>query len=217
MLNHVAFLLAIACLPALADEPMSDEQFITKISVSIDAAHNLNHDVKLLGSGTVDLLDSGRQSKVGCGKSNPNPKPGECSGAYPIYPAAMPLADATAKEKATLAEAKRIPTAWVAWIDSDGTINIAFNARAGDYEVTTPHEVECNGVWSGIRTYYVSVKSADKTWQRAVDSDDTRFTWLKLGKGNEQDFSARLQALKDLRIIANAQIKTDPTKVALEK
>ena len=201
-------------LPALA-QTITDEQFVTAIKDGVRVAHDQNPEVKLLGIGTADLLDSGRPSKVGCGKSNPNPKPGECSGTYPIYPAAMSLTDAVENEKATPAKAKHIPTTWVAWRDGIGIINIAFNAKAGDYEVTTPYEVEDDGVWWGLNIYQISIRLGDEEFHTAIkNKGESLFTWLKLGKGGGQEFSARLKALEDLHIIANVQTNPEATTVA---
>lgn len=203
-------LLTLGGATAFAEGPVTipDERFIEEIQSAVAAAETKCPDgVELLGWGTASLLDSHRESKIRCGKGNPNPKPGECSDSYPIYPDPNPLATVVANEQGTKVEAKATATAWIAWRDLNG-VNIAFNSRRiGDYELSTVTEVEQDGRWTAIRIYSVTVKYEDKKWIDGPRIADAGFTCLTLGAANDSILE-RLEVLTKLGVIAD--VKLDP-------
>ena len=195
----LAGLACTLCLASFAERPptITDEQFVEQVKTAVQTAKAQNPDVELLGWGTANLLDSHRESKILCGRGNPNPAPGECSDPYPIYPTPKPLAVVIANEQKAKVEADSIETAWVAWRDVRG-INIAFNARVGDYELSTVTEVDDNGVWMASRKYYVGVLYAEKKLANGPEVKDAGFTWLIVGvTGN---LGERFHALEQLGV-----------------
>lgn len=201
----LAGLTCTLCLASFAERPaqISDEQFVNQMRAAIETAKTQNPDVELLGWGTALLLDSHRESKIRCGRGNPEPKPGECSDPYPIYPEAKPLATVIANEQAKKVETTSIETAWVAWRDIRG-VNVAFNARVGDYELSTVTEVDDNGVWVASRKYYVGVLYAEKKLAEGPEVADAGFTWLIVGAtGN---LGERFHALEELGVCKGAEL-----------
>ncbi|MBX3177745.1 MAG: hypothetical protein KF886_10315 [Candidatus Hydrogenedentes bacterium] len=208
-LSKVAIIF-VSWMTAVAEDPVTipNERFIEEIQSAVATAETKSpEEVELLGWGTASLLDSHRESKIRCGKGNPNPKPGECSDSYPIYPDPNPLATVVANEQGTKVEAKATATAWIAWRDLNG-VNIAFNSRRiGDYELSTVTEVEQDGRWTAIRIYSVTVKYQDKGWIDGPRIADAGFTCLTLGAANDSILE-RLEVLTKLGVIAD--VKLDP-------
>lgn len=193
---------------ATAEGPVTtpDEQFIEEIKDAVATAEAKNpQGVELLGWGTASLLDSHRASKIRCGKGNPNPKPGECSDVYPIYPEPKPLETVVANEQRAKEKATPTETVWVAWRDLNG-VNIAFNSgRIGDYELSTVTEIDEDGRWTAIRIYSVTVKYQDKGWIDGPRIADAGFTCLTLGV-TKDSILERLEALAKLGVIANTKL-----------
>lgn len=192
------------CLASFAAERptnISDEMFVKQLTAAVTKAETKNPQaVELLGWGTALLLDSHRESKIRCGRGNPNPKPGECSDAYPIYPEPKPLAVVIANEQEKV-KASTTETVWVAWCDLNG-MNIAFNSpKLGDYELSTVTEVNQDGRWTAVRCYYTSVKYGEKQWENGPEISGAGFTWLTVG--NTADIIKRLQALQDIGVSTN--------------
>lgn len=188
---------------------VSDAEFVTKITTGVNALHEQNPTVQLIGSGTAEILDSHRESKVKCGRANPNPKPGECTGLYPVYPKPKPLAELVKAEAKAKAKADAKLTVWVAWRDCDGIINVAFNAPAGKREISAPDEVaNKSGDWTGMRIYFISGTATpgekDTMFVKDIESS---FTWYHLGAGSATDLPQRLKALTDLNVIRDIKVK----------
>jgi len=192
-------------LASFAERPatISDEQFVKQVKVAIETAKAQNPDVELLGWGTAALLDSHRESKIKCGRGNPNPKPGECSNPYPIYPQAKPLAQVIANEQTKQVEATSTETVWVAWRDIRG-INVAFNTHGGDYELSTVTEVDDNGVWVASRKYYVGVLYAEGKLAEGPEVAGAGFTWLIVGEHG--DVCERFHALEQLGVCKDLKL-----------
>lgn len=196
------------CLASFAERPatVSDEQFVEQLTAAVAEAETENpENVELLGWGSASLIDSHRESKIKCGRGNPNPKPGECSDAYPVYPEVKPLAVVVANEQAKQVEADSIETTWVAWRDIRG-INIAFNDRIGDYELSTVTEVTDHGLWVASRKYYVGVLYAEEKLAEGPEVSDAKFTWLILGKNAKTNIGERFHALEQLGVCKDAEL-----------
>lgn len=185
---------------------MPNADFITQMETGVNQYRAHNQAVVLFGHGTATLRDTGRKSKVGCQSTNPNPKPGECSGLEPVWPERHSLDEVVKVEAATQVKAKTTSTAWVAWIDEDGIINVAFNAPIAQYELSTIWEVANNGDWQGWDIWNVSTPKGQDA-PKWVQSKTADFGWLKLGKGGRQDLPNRLKSLQDLKVIEDYKIE----------
>jgi len=197
----------LLCSPAFAERSneITDEQFVQQLIAAVEKAATHNpQNIEFLSWGNATLLDSHRESKITCGRGNPNPKPGECSDLYPIYPTPKPLAEVMADEQAQeIADAKATTTVWVAWRDLNG-LNVVFNSpELGDYELSTVTEVEDGGRWSATWTYYTLVTITEEKWVEGPSIDHAGFTWLILGK-SEMTLNECLKALEGIGAIKDA-------------
>lgn len=199
---------------AVAEGPatVANAQFVAQVKDAVATAQDKNPQaVELLGWGSASLLDSHRASKIRCGKGNRNPKPGECSDAFPIYPDAKPLATVIANEQGAKVETTATEAVWVAWRDLNG-FNIAFNSpRIGDYELSTVTEVEQDGRWTAIRIYTVTVKHEENGWIDGPKIGNAGFTRLTLGDA-ACGVAERLEALMEIGVLASVELNPEVAK-----
>jgi hypothetical protein len=115
---------------------------------------------ELLASGTVEIIDSGRESKITARgtRTDWSSDPGSCSDVVFEYPARKTAEQVIADEEANTAEsdARTVTEGeYVAWLGWDDNVHILFSGL-GEYEFSTVWEIadwKAEDVWSA-RPYF---------------------------------------------------------------
>jgi len=153
-----------------------------------------------LGFGQCDLISSGKEAKYhGCADGD-----GKCD------PPRKPLASLVKEAKKNCTRQRQF-TAWYAWIDDQGVVNMVFNTPMRTYEQSLIWQVAStcrqeSKDWQAWNIYFVC-DSGGNTW---IQTDKARFSWLKLGHAdNEKSATETLttakQVLTDLHLAEFAE------------
>ena len=181
---------------ALADEPKGmvvsgqpdDQTFLAACQAGFTRDFGKSTEAVCFGSGEFTLLTS-HKTPPAFKCQQPHSEGMLC------VPVKEPLRQLKKEaNKPCTRESKKV--AWYAFRDSEGILNIAINAKMGDYERSLIWRTESNGNgWEAWATHIVG----STKW---LQTEEVCFTWLALGPvKDKKDLERKLRVLSDLRIV----------------